>query len=323
MAINDLAINQRSSVDNPRNAIYVCGPLDLALVGVEKVKTKPNPMKKILLSFALLGVCSLASAQLSTRENQDTRYKFGARPVAGDYALTFGITVNNPEFGEDADQAPGVRTWNMLSRGNLITGKKFITDDMAYRAGISLFRDSRSVKGDLDSTAQLGNTLSETEFKSTSREWTIVPGIEKHFSSSNIFDVYLAGDLYLGFGREKSVESATDRQGRTVSTTTKTPYTVAGLGGVIGVNVFVLDLPISVGVEYGISAFWLLGNKSKVEVENADGTSYEYETVVNDPVLNTPDGGQSSDRQYSSVKQGYMTMNSNDQVRITMNIYFN
>ncbi len=277
----------------------------------EKVKTKPNPMKKTILSFALLGLCSMASAQLSTRENQDTRYKFGGRPVAGDYGLTFGVTINNASFG---DSTHAISVWNRLSRGNLITGKKFISDDVAIRAGIRLYRDSRSVKGEFDSTAQLPNSLSEAQYLSASREYMFVPGIEKHFSSANIFDVYMAGDLYLGFGRDKSINSTTDRQGRTTATTMTTPYTIVGLGGVIGVNVFVLDLPISVGVEYGLSAFWQLGDKTKVEVEEADGDSYEYYTLANDPW-----GGN----QYSSVKQKYMTMNTNDQVRVVMNIYFN
>lgn len=271
-------------------------------------------MKKTILFVALLGIASAASAQLSTRENQDTRYKFGGRPVAGDMALTFGLTINNASFGTDADSTRSISVWNRLGRGNLITVKKFIQDDVAVRAGLRLYRDSRSVKGELDSTAQLGNVLSEVEYKNSTREYMLVPGIEKHFSSSNIFDVYVAGDLYLGFGRDKSINSQTDRQSHTVSTTMTTPYTIVGLGGVIGFNVFVLDLPVSLGVEYGLSAFWQLGNKTKVEVEEANGDSYEYYTVPNDPFVHNG---------YSSVKQKYMTMNTNDQVRIVANIYFN
>lgn len=275
-------------------------------------------MKKTLLSFALLGVCSIASAQLSTRENQDTRYKFGGRPVAGDYGLTFGITINNPSFGAyPGDTTRSVSVWNRLGRGNLITGKKYISDDMAVRAGIRLTRNSRSVTGDIDSTAQLPNVLSAAESRMSTREYMIAPGIEKHFSSSNIFDVYLAGDLFLGFGKDKSVSSTTNRAGATTATTMTTPYSIVGVGGIIGVNVFVLDLPISVGIEYGISAFWQLGDRTKVEVETPT-TSYEYYTVSNDP-----NGVSSSTNGYSSVKQKYMTMNSNDQVRITANIYFN
>jgi hypothetical protein len=273
-------------------------------------------MKKTILSFALLGLCSMASAQLSTRENQDTRYKFGGRPVAGDYGLTFGLTINNAAFGGASDTTRSISVWNRLSRGNLITGKKYVTNDMAYRAGIRLYRNSRSIKAELDSTEQLQNNLSEVQYLDASREYMLVPGIEKHFNSANIFDVYLAGDLYLGFGRDKSINSVTNRQGQTSSTTMTTPYTIVGLGGIIGVNVFVLDLPISVGVEYGLSAFWQLGDRTKVEVEEQDGDSYEYYTVSNDPFVGQHVG-------YSSVKQKYMTMNTNDQVRVVMNIYFN
>lgn len=275
-------------------------------------------MKKTILSVVLLGACSVASAQLSTRENQDTRYKFGGRPVAGDMALTFGLTVNNASFGEDIDETRDISVWNRLSRGNLIIAKKFIADDLAIRAGLRLYRDSRSLKGEVDSIPTTGTgqwTLSEVEFKESSREYMLVPGIEKHFSSSNIFDVYAAGDLYLGFGRDKSVNSQTNTDGDVTSTTQTTPYTIVGLGGVIGVNVFVLDLPVSVGVEYGLSAFWQLGNRTKVEVETPD-ESYEYFTVANDPFSLQ---GQA----YTSLKQKYMTMNTNDQVRIVANIYFN
>ena len=272
-------------------------------------------MKKTVLSFALLGICSLASAQLSTRENQDTRYKFGARPVKGDMALVFGYDLSKPEFGDSTREVSG---WNGFMRGNLITVKKFIQDDVAIRAGLRLTRSSRSIKGEVDSTQFIQATLSEFEYKSSSREYMLVPGIEKHFSSSNIFDVYVGGDLFLGFGRDRSVESYTfrDTDNNDIHKMT-TPYTIVGLGGVIGVNVFVLDLPVAVGVEYGLSAFWQMGNKTKHEVESGTD-AYEYYTVGNDP--NTAGG---ANLQYSSVKQKYMTMNSNDQVRLVLNIYFN
>ena len=275
-------------------------------------------MKKTILSFALLGVCSMASAQLSTRENQDTRYKFGGRPVAGDMALTFGVTINNTEIG-----GVTVPAWNLFSRGNLITAKKYISDDVAIRAGIALTRNSRSFSGDADSipgTPAFAPTA--FEFRSSTRQYFLVPGIEKHFSSANIFDVYTAGDLFLGFGKNKDITSMTNNDGTTSATTSTTPYTIVGLGGVIGVNVFVLDLPISVGVEYGLSAFWMMGNKTKFEVEDAAGNSYEYFTV--DDATNSngvPFVGNGT--QFTDLKQKYMTMDSNDQVRMVVNVYFN
>lgn len=276
-------------------------------------------MKKTVLSFALLGVCSLASAQLSTRENQDTRYKFGGRPVAGDMALVFGLTLNNTAFGDSGTR--DISTWNRLSRGNLLTFRKYIQDDIAVRAGIRLFRDSRTVKGTLDSTQFVPSTLSEFEYRSSQREYMLVPGIEKHFSSSNIFDVYVGGDLYLGFGRDRSVESYTFRQSANNNVhKMTTPYTIVGLGGIVGFNVFVLDLPIALGVEYGWSAFWQLGNRTKHEIESGSD-SYEYYTVGNDP--NAAAQQNPANGQYSDVSQRYMRMETNDQVRLVLNIYFN
>lgn len=275
-------------------------------------------MKKTVLSFALLGLCSLASAQLSTRENQDTRYKFGGRPVEGDMALVFGLTLNNTAFDDSARSIP---TWNRLSRGNLLTFKKFISNDVAVRAGLRLFRDSRSVKGTVDSTQFIPATLAEFEYKESKREYMLVPGIEKHFSNSNVFDVYMGGDLFLGFGRDRSVASYTFRQtaNNDIHKMT-TPYTIVGLGGVVGFNVFVLDLPIALGVEYGWSAFWQLGNRTKHEVESGTD-SYEYYTVGDDP--NAAALANPANAQYSDVSQRYMRMETNDQVRVVLNIYFN
>lgn len=278
-------------------------------------------MKKTLLSFALLGLCSVASAQLSTRENQDTRYKFGGRPVAGDMALVFGIALGGDNVDFQAGSAETNTAWNRLGRGNLLTFKKFIEDDVAIRAGFRLQRDSRAIKGEVDSTQFIQANLSEFEYKQSTREYMLVPGIEKHFSSSNIFDVYAGADLFLGFGRSRSVETYTFRDADNNSAhTMTTPYTIVGLGGVVGFNVFVLDLPIALGLEYGWGAFWQLGNRTKHEITSGND-SWEYYTVGEDP--NTAAQQNAANGQYSSVKQRFASMDTNGQVRIVANIYFN
>jgi hypothetical protein len=90
-----------------------------------------------------------------------------------------------------------------------------------------------------------------------------------------------------------------------------------GLGGVIGVSVFVIDLPISVGVEYGLSAFWKLGDRTK----------WKWKKLMVIPTSTRPcptiRSLLSRQLQYSSIKQRYMTMDTNDQVRLVVNIFFN
>jgi len=308
-------------VDNVKRSNYVCGHPILLLAGFKRHKTKPSPMKKTILSFALLGLCSVASAQLSTRENQDTRYKFGGRPVAGDMALVFGIALGGDNVDFQDGSAETNTAWNRLGRGNLLTFKKFIDNDFAIRAGIRLQRDSRAIKGEVDSTEFIQADLAEFEYKESTREYMLAPGIEKHFSNSNIFDVYVGGDLFLGFGRSRSVETYTFRDTDVNSAhTMTTPYTIAGLGGVVGFNVFVLDLPIAIGLEYGGAAFWQFGNKTKHEVTSGDD-SWEYYTVGADP--NTEVSSNPANGQYSSVKQRFATMDTNGQVRVVANIYFN
>ncbi|MFZ1693587.1 MAG: hypothetical protein WAT74_10350 [Flavobacteriales bacterium] len=163
--------------------------------------------------------------------------------------------------------------------------------------------------------------MSEFEYKQSTREYMLVPGIEKHFSSSNIFDVYAGADLFLGFGRSRSVETYTFRDADNNSAhTMTTPYTIVGLGGVVGFNVFVLDLPIALGLEYGWGAFWQLGNRTKHEITSGND-SWEYYTVGEDP--NTAAQQNAANGQYSSVKQRFASMDTNGQVRIVANIYFN
>ncbi len=265
-------------------------------------------MKKALLVIALVGAASFSQAQISDRENDATTFKLGARPTEGTMALTFGFGINS-----DDEQRP----INLLGKGDLLTGKKFIKDDLAVRAGIRLYKSSSSEKGDLDSTAAVPNSLTSTEIKSSEREYVLVPGIEKHFANSNFFDVYAGGDLYLGFRKDREVMNSTSRNGNVSEYQAATGSTVVGLGGVIGVNMFVVDLPISLGIEYGWNATWLLGGATHVEsTETAAGTTVTQDYYTND--ANDPTA-----LKYSKLSKSSLSMDTNQNVRVVANIYFN
>ncbi len=102
--------------------------------------------------------------------------------------------------------------------------------------------------------------------------------------------------------------------------TSSTATTVFGVAGVVGFNVFVAELPISLGIEYGWSAKWIFGGKTKVKSTDSVGsttTEQEYITVdghfLNDGI---------TDRQYSSFSGREFNMDNNHSVRTTLNIYF-
>ncbi|HEY8400846.1 MAG TPA: hypothetical protein VIK89_06270 [Cytophagaceae bacterium] len=267
-------------------------------------------MKKRLSIFALfLTVNFSVFGQLSDRVSDPSTYKFGTRPSAGTKVLTFGVDVNDETLTKQ----------NLLGKGNLITGKYFLNDDLAIRGGLRLSRTSDFSKGDIDTSLSGGNTLSN-KYKESSREYVLVPGIEKHFGYSNIFDVYAGSDLYLGFGRDVT-ENNEDYSGNMYSyTKTTTGKTVVGLGGIIGVNVFVLDLPIALGVEYGWTGIWNFGGKTKVVNETNDGsrtTTQEYYTQDNDGL------GNVDNNYYSKLSKRSSNIDTNNNLRLILSIYFN
>ncbi len=285
-------------------------------------------MKKTLLAISLLAIGSSATfAQgLSTRENEAIVAKLGARPVAGDAALNFVIPIVGLN---DNDQA-GLFNGNFLSPGDLLTFKYYHTDNFVLRAGIRLYADNDRLNGTVLNDQPSGNelahgNLSMLETINQNREYTLALGVEHHFANSNIFDVYTGADLLLGFNKERTTTerefamldgSITDSPTRDLLTQ-KTNSTVIGLGWVVGFNTFVAQLPISVGLEYGLSMKWFLGGKTKVteerDINNPDtenSYSVEYYTTDGAPGL------------YSDLSQRQFNMDTNSNVRLTVNFYF-
>ena len=102
--------------------------------------------------------------------------------------------------------------------------------------------------------------------------------------------------------------------------TSTTGTTIFGLGGVVGFNVFVAQLPIALGLEYGLSGKWIFGGKTKVEQEITVGsTSESAEWIEQDfDGLGNPDAIQ-----YSDLSRRQFNMDTNHNVRLNIHIFFN
>lgn len=281
-------------------------------------------MKRVLLCIALVGMAgSSAFAQLSTRDNNATNVRLGARPLAGDAALQFNIPIVGRSANDGTDA--GLYNGNLLGAGDVLTFKYYNSDDVAYRVGIRLAADNTTIKGDAaDSVTTalpgfpVGETFESAKFRTVSREYIIAPGIEKHFTNSNIFDVYVGADVLLGLGRDKSISEVDlidgdkDYETRTVNTK------IAGLGAFVGVNVFIAQLPISVGLEYGLSGKYLFGGRTKVVKEMTIGDEsesaewFEDSSDINVPGLD----------KYSKLSRREFNMDTNHNVRLNICIYF-
>jgi hypothetical protein len=287
-------------------------------------------MKKTLLVITLLAVGgSSAFAQgLSTRENEAIVAKLGARPVAGDAALNFVIPLvglNN----NDGTQA-GLFNGNALASGDLLTFKWYHTDDLVIRAGIRLYADNDNISADVLNDATFSEIpeggVSSVKVSNRNRQYLIALGAEHHFTNSNIFDVYTGLDVMVGMNKEKEFTETEylNIDGTLQDVVTRdlmsrtTNSTVFGLGWVVGWNTFIAQLPISVGIEYGLSAKWILGGKTKVveerDVNNQNALeSYSVEYYEDDALPGNI---------YSDMKKNQFNMDTNQNVRLTFNFYF-
>lgn len=272
-------------------------------------------MKKIILFSAFIGLFSYASkAQTTLTERVDdvNVYKVGNRPSKGTKVLTFGLNLNDTDGNLFSK-------YNLFQKGNLITGKYFISDRTAIRGGIRLSKESNVSGGDID-TSLTGGSVISNQLKDVTRNYAIMPGIERHFSYNNFFDIYGGGDLYLGFEKNRRQLDEDYTNGFYTHRDAKTTTTKVGVGGVIGINVFVMDLPVSVGIEYGIAGIWNLGGKTHVveDVNDPLGKrTNDYYTQDKDAFGNA-DGSTS----YSKLKKNSSSLETNSNVRILLNIYF-
>ncbi len=279
-------------------------------------------MKKVLLLSTLLTIaCSSVFAQLSTRENYDTRLRLGTRPQAGDAALQFVL----PLFNENSAT---LFKGNSLFANDFLTYKYYHTDDIVLRAGLRWSVESGKVSGTAADSSAINN-IPRTELqtlnqKFVNRDFSIAVGAEKHFTNSNIFDVYAGGEVLFGFAKDLSRHERDYFNGDLNYSTYTTKSRVVGFSLVTGVNVFVAELPLSLGVEYGLSGKWLFGGKTKVETEQRVGSSSvsgEYYTQSEDAFGNIDVVGM-SDRQYSDLSRRFFNMNTNHNIRVSLHVYF-
>ncbi len=287
-------------------------------------------MKKTILLVAMALGFSSSYAQLTTRENDNSVEKLGARPVAGDMGFTLSLSLG--------DSSAGLYGGNLLKLGNVLTYKYYLADDMVIRAGLRLKNENTATKGTVvDSSAlyQYGQVLTpgstkEIKKKTVNRMWEIVPGIEKHFSASNFFDAYVGADLYLGLGKDQTIDDRDALNGDFEHFKATTNTRSVGLGLITGMNIFIAHLPISIGLEYGWSAKWTFGGNTKVKYEDqsTSGTTVTSRDIeyVTDNATAIDDATHATTvtakDKYSKLKSRKFSADSNQDVRVVLNIYF-
>src|SRR5574344_2544185 len=212
-------------------------------------------MKKILMITLLSLMGQVTFAQLSTRTNAEPyNFKVGTRTTEE----TCGLYVG-PSFSEIKDMTDNKVNWRGLPYLNF---KYYKTDKLVYKIGIQLYSKSESLSGE----QEISNSTIETKGSNSETYFRLSPGVEYHFNSNNLLDVYTGAFLPIGYDHFGLTNEAGDYK----NNITQTPF-VFGLGGYIGLQTFIADLPLAIGLEYGLSYYGRFGMQYKHTITDNKG----------------------------------------------------
>lgn len=261
-------------------------------------------MKLKFLILALLCAGTLTSyAQITTGQPSSKVIRTGNRAQAGDFGLYVGATTNMFKDAFDSDVK--------LTALPLINLKYMTTDQLEVRLGLELYNTSEKLKGDVISEMdKLGNySTYEMLNKRGSGRFMFYPGVAYHFSKKNLVDVYVGAELPFGWNTERAIQQVEQNE----SKYTKNSF-VIGLGAFIGIQAYIANLPLAVGLEYGISSRFDTGLKYKTENTTPSSSQTYYTADSQEFTL------ISSDDRFENLKAKKGQIGS--QVRVTLTYYF-
>ena len=263
-------------------------------------------MKKFQYSvlFILLFCSTNVFSQLSDRVNSPSTFKVGTRPVMGNYGLFFGLAYNELKYWFDHDLE-----YNGLP---IVSLKYYSTDNSVWRIGFQTSTTNKILSGKVDPLVN-GGTLTEKKLIDNTSRFTIYPGLEHHYTSSNILDVYMGMVVPLGWDRKKNITNTSDNTGDfNENSVTRTSLTY-GLERFIGVQAFVADLPLALGLDFGAAVMGHLFDRYKHVISSEIGTATTDQTyyTIDDTGLGT---------RYESLNRRDFQLQGN--VRVTLTYFF-
>ena len=204
-------------------------------------------IKKVFLFFALSGCFSLiATAQLSTGEISSHTFRSGNRAQSGDFGLYLGARTS--VFKEMFDNS-----FDLAGTLPLLNLKYMQSDNVELRAGVELYRASRTLNGTVSGGGEI-------KFNEVNARNFVYPGVAYHFSNRNLLDVFVGAELPIGWSRDKTSDS--DAAG---SITSSRMSLHLGVGAFAGLQAYIANLPFAIGFEYGLSFLTNWGQKYKNE----------------------------------------------------------
>ena len=199
-----------------------------------------------------------ATAQITTGKSSAQVVRTGNRAEAGNFGLYLGATADMFKNLLSVDEAE-------LKALPLINFKYMIDDNVEARLGLEWWTMSTGNKVTGENAS--GDYKSKYKNKETSKYF--YPGIAYHFSNSNLLDVYVGAELPIGW-ESTVIKDFADSEAVDYKTKTVTRDFNIGLGAFVGLQAYVANLPLAVGVEYGISSLKTVSSSKYVTDEEQE-----------------------------------------------------
>lgn len=256
-------------------------------------------LKLLLVILLCVGAMPTAMAQITEGEPSAKTIRTGNRPEAGNFGLYMGATSN---------MFKGLFDGNVKMEALPLINLKIMTSDQfELRVGLEFYRSMEKLGG----TIPVGEATTEVNNERYAEGSAMLyPGFAYHFSRNNIFDVYVGAELPIGWNSNTIISEF----GSTSAKNKKSSFTI-GLGAFVGVQAFIANLPLAIGVEYGISSRIDTSLKYKNEV------TYDGKTQVTmTPDLERFEHIDISADAYDKLKAKVGGIGS--QFRVTLSYYF-
>lgn len=225
-------------------------------------------MKKYVLTTLMLcmGLVTV-KAQITTGESSAQVIRTGNRAEAGNFGLYLGGTTTIFKDLVEGFEVEGLP---------LINFKYMLSDKLEARIGLEWW--ATSTTNSTDGENEGGDFETQSKVKETSKYLT--PGFAYHFSNSNVLDVYVGAEVPFGWGGNTVTQYADyDGNDYDVDEEKKTNTFKIGLGAFVGLQAYVANLPLAIGVEYGISSLKNVDSQTVVLDEEQE---YEMKSSVGD-----------------------------------------
>lgn len=222
-------------------------------------------MKKFLLAVIVSAMVFMpVFGQISTGEPHSSVIpRTGNRPQAGDFGIYIGGSVTQimdlvDAIGDDSYNAWGLPIFNF---------KYYIYDELEFRCGFEFACKSTNEKYKFEDSSR-GSAFESSNFT------RFLPGVAYHFNKNNILDVYAGAQLPIGWTTSK-VKTNAVYDGERYSEKVYQGAFVIGGGLFVGLQAFIADLPIAIGLECGFSGYINAGGIPKTTIISG-GTKQVY-----------------------------------------------